>query len=194
MGTVPTLAQVRAYVHVPATVLSDEDLERMRAACLEDQTARCHWPGLTHNAVALTVDDMTVTVAVRGGTVGRAYIVSWAAGVEESVTADDNGDASAEHTYTEPGPANVWVRDGETGETVGAAALVLPDQSASANVSYPDALAQALLRRIQREIAARNLPLGMVGLDAAEYGPQRLPTFDALIESHEHAFRRVVLA
>jgi hypothetical protein len=59
---------------------------------------------------------------------------------------------------------------------------------------YPDALAQGLLRRIQREIAARNLPLGMVGLDAAEYGPQSLPFLDSLVEEHERAFRRVVLA
>lgn len=60
--------------------------------------------------------------------------------------------------------------------------------------TYPDALAQALLRRIQREVAARNLPLGMVGLDAGEYGPERLPFYDALVEEHERAFRRVVLA
>jgi hypothetical protein len=60
--------------------------------------------------------------------------------------------------------------------------------------TYPEALAQALLRRVQREVAARNLPLGMVGLDAAEYGPQRLPQLDALVEDHERAYRRVVLA
>lgn len=59
---------------------------------------------------------------------------------------------------------------------------------------YPGALGQALLRRVQREVAARNLPLGMVGLDAAEYGPQRLPVLDALVEEHERAYRRVVLA
>jgi len=60
--------------------------------------------------------------------------------------------------------------------------------------AYPDALGQALLRRVQREVAARNLPLGMVGLDAAEYGPQRLPQLDALVEDHERAYRRQVLA
>lgn len=59
---------------------------------------------------------------------------------------------------------------------------------------YPDGLAQGLLRRIQREIAGRNLPLGMVGLDAAEYGPQAIPYLDALIEEHERPYRRVVLA
>ena len=60
--------------------------------------------------------------------------------------------------------------------------------------AYPAALEQALLRRVQREVAARNLPLGMVGLDAAEYGPQRLPYLDALVEEHERAYRRAVLA
>lgn len=114
MGTIPDLATVRGYVRVPASSLSDEDLERMRAAALQDQTARCVYP--THNPDGTPIDD-----------------------------------------------------------------------------PYPEALAQALLRRIQREIAARNLPLGMVGLDA-EYGPANIPAFDALIEHHEHAFRRVVLA
>jgi hypothetical protein len=100
------LATVRAYIRVPTTNLSDEDLGRMVDACSADQWARCVWD---------------------------------------------------------------------------------PD-------AYPPPLAQGLLRRVQREVAARNLPLGMVGLDAAEYGPQRLPTLDALVEDHERAYRRVVLA
>jgi len=60
-------------------------------------------------------------------------------------------------------------------------------------IERPETLDQALLRRVQREVAARNLPLGMVGLDATEYGPERLPYFDALVEEHERAYRRVVL-
>lgn len=59
--------------------------------------------------------------------------------------------------------------------------------------AYPPALYQALLRRVQREVAARNLPLGMVGLDASEYGPQRLPALDSLVEEHERGYRRQVL-
>lgn len=98
------LATVRAYVQVPATALSDEDLTRMLASSSDDQAQRCAW--------------------------------------------DD---------------------------------------------PRPETLDQALLRRVQREIAARNLPLGMVGLDASEYGPERLPYFDALIEEHERAYRRVVV-
>lgn len=99
------LATVRGYIAVPATVLSDEDLQRMIDAADADQTARC----------------------------------------------------------------------------------TIPDP-------YPAALSQALLRRVQREVAARNLPLGMVGLDASEYGPERLPYYDALVEEHERAYRTPVLA
>jgi len=112
MGEIPDLATVREYIRVPATVISDDDLERMRMACLTDQVARCSWPG----------------------------------------------------------------------------------QDDPASDEYPDTLAQALLRRIQRECAAKNLPLGMVGLDGGEFGPQNLPAFDALITEHEKAYRRQVLA
>lgn len=108
----PDLATVRAYLKVPTTALSDDDLTRMIGAAENDQRARCVWP--------------------------------------------DNPDGS--------------------------------------EAALPDALAQAFLRRVQREVAARNLPLGMVGLDASEYGPERLPYYDALVEEHERAFRRVVLA
>lgn len=108
MGTIPTLEQCRDYVKVPATALSDEDLERMRQACLQDQAALCAWPDM------------------------------------------DSG-------------------------------------------AYPESLAQALFRRIQREVAARNLPLGMVGLEA-EYGPASIPAYDALVVHHEAPWRKQVLA
>lgn len=98
------LETVRAYVQIPATVLSDGDLTRMLDTATDDQNARCLSP--------------------------------------------------------DPRPA---------------------------------ALEQALLRRVQREIAAKNLPLGMVGLDT-EYGPARLPYLDSLVEEHERAYRRQVLA
>lgn len=109
------LEVVRAYLKVPATLLTDEDLTRMLEACTADQDTRCVVP----------------------------------------------------------------VDDGEPPEPVAGAVA---------------ALEQALLRRVQRELAARTLPLGMVGLDSAEYGPERLPYFDALIEEHERPYRRVVLA
>lgn len=102
--TYPDAATVRAYLRVPATVLSDPDLERMMGAAAGDQLARC----------------------------------------------------------TVPDP-------------------------------LPPALEQAFLRRVQREVAARNLALGMVGLDAGEYGPQAIPGIDSLVDHHERAYRTQVI-
>jgi hypothetical protein len=53
-------------------------------------------------------------------------------------------------------------------------------------------LEQAFYRRVQREVAGRNLPLGMVGVDSAEYGPTRIAA-DNLIDEHERAYVRAVL-
>lgn len=194
MGTIPDLDTVRGYVRVPASSLSDEDLERMRLACLADQAARCMWFGALGAAITLAVDDMTATLAVHSGLPGRGYVVNWGDGTAPvTATADDAGAASVAYVYPRVGDWAIWVRDAATGDTLGAVTVTVPGQSAAVDVSFPDALAQALLRRVQREIAARNLPLGMVGLEA-EYGPANIPAFDALIEHHEHAFRRVVLA
>lgn len=57
----------------------------------------------------------------------------------------------------------------------------------------PAPLAQAIIRRCQREVAARNLPLGMVGIDS-EYGAQRLPQYDAIVDDLERPYRKQVLA
>jgi len=109
--TQPSLAQVRAYIGVPATAFPDEDLQRVYNLADFEQRARCNIP----------VDE-------------------------------------------------------------------------AGNEAYPDALGQAFLRRIQREVSAKNLPLGMVGIDAAEYGPMKLPFIDTLVEENERAFRKQVLA
>lgn len=60
------------------------------------------------------------------------------------------------------------------------------------DVDTPPPLAQSLVRRVQREVAARNLPLGMIGIDS-EYGAQRLPNTDALIDDLERPYRKQVL-
>lgn len=59
--------------------------------------------------------------------------------------------------------------------------------------TFPAPLAQSLVRRVQREVAARNLPLGMVGIDS-EYGAQRLPNADSIIDDLERPYRKQVLA
>ena len=75
-------------------------------------------------------------------------------------------------------------------------ATATADQAARCTIPAGEtpALDQALLRRVQREVAARNLPLGMVGLDASEYGPSALSQYDALVEQHERAYRTQVLS
>lgn len=116
MSTRPDLAAVRTYIGVPATVLADEDLERIYNACDAAQQSRC------------------------------------------------NGFDVVNPLIEPPEPVDI-----------------------------PDALNQAFMRRIQREVAARNLPLGMVGIDA-EYGAQRLPSIDVLVEDAERPYRKQVLA
>lgn len=59
---------------------------------------------------------------------------------------------------------------------------------------YPEALVQALYRRVQRHIAARNVPLGLVGVDQSEYGPTRVPNYDAEVSRLEATFRIPVIA
>ena len=63
---------------------------------------------------------------------------------------------------------------------------------------YPGALAQALLRRCARHVAARSLPLGTLppgttGL-GGEYGALWLPRLDAEIERFEGPFREIPVA
>lgn len=55
----------------------------------------------------------------------------------------------------------------------------------------PD-LVQSIYRRVAREVAARGVPLGMLGGDA-EFGTARLTRFDAEIERLEGPSRRVVV-
>jgi hypothetical protein len=58
------------------------------------------------------------------------------------------------------------------------------------DVDEPD-LSQALLRRIGRAVAARNLPTGLV--PGSEFGLARLPLVDAEIERYESTYRIPVL-
>lgn len=59
---------------------------------------------------------------------------------------------------------------------------------------YPPPLAQALLRRCARQVAAKAVPLGMVGADATEYGPVSLPGWDAEIARLEASYRLAVVS
>lgn len=59
-------------------------------------------------------------------------------------------------------------------------------------VEMPASLAQALLRRVARELAARGVPLGVTGAD--EYGPVALPSYDSEIERLEAPWRSIPVA
>lgn len=55
------------------------------------------------------------------------------------------------------------------------------------------ALYQALYRRVAREVAARGVPLGMLGADS-EYGPARLARWDAEVDRLEGPYRVLAFA
>lgn len=74
------------------------------------------------------------------------------------------------------------------------AELALQAASCLVPEAYPDALAQAVLRRCGRAIGARQLPLGLSADTAGEYPPVRLPQWDAEIERLEGPYRVVVIA
>jgi hypothetical protein len=60
--------------------------------------------------------------------------------------------------------------------------------------TYPPALARSVLRRCQRQVAARNVPLGVMGQEGAEFGPLRVPSWDAEIRRLEASYRIPVIA
>lgn len=60
--------------------------------------------------------------------------------------------------------------------------------------TYPAALARALLRRVQRQCAMRNLVLGYITDLAAEYGPQQVSAWDAEVSRLESSYRLHVVA
>jgi hypothetical protein len=78
------------------------------------------------------------------------------------------------------------VYDGE--RAAQAAVCDIPDNPAG----YPAQAVEGLYRRIGRAVAARGVPLGMLGVDG-EFGAARLPSTDAEITRYESTIRRVVL-
>lgn len=68
------------------------------------------------------------------------------------------------------------------------------DPGPDGEATYPAALARALLRRVQRQCAMRNLVLGYVTDLAAEYGPQQISAWDAEVGRLESSYRQHVVA
>lgn len=59
---------------------------------------------------------------------------------------------------------------------------------------YPPALARAILRRCQRQVAARNVPLGVLGSETGEFGVVNLPSWDAEVSRLEASYRIPVVS
>ena len=70
----------------------------------------------------------------------------------------------------------------------------LPEDVEGEEATYPPALARSVLRRCQRQVAARNVPLGVLGQDGPEFGPLTVPSWDAEIRRLEASYRIPVIA
>jgi hypothetical protein len=68
-----------------------------------------------------------------------------------------------------------------------------PDDDGS-EATYPPSLARALLRRVQRACAFRNLAFGFITDASADYGPQQIATWDGEISRLEATYRQHVVA
>lgn len=61
-------------------------------------------------------------------------------------------------------------------------------------LTMPPPLARALIRRVQRQVAVRNIPLAWASDVAAEYGPLMVPAWDAEVSRLESSYRLHVIA
>lgn len=191
MTGAPTLQQVRAWVAVPATAISDVDLQQILDGELAIQARICRIPS-NPGPVDVTVDGLGVTIAVTGGTPGVLYRIAWGDTYSDEVTLDDGGNGTVAHDYADPGTFRV-VAFNSTANAVGTYVVEVPGDGPVA-LDYPDALSRAVLRRCQRQIAAKNLPLGVIGQDGAEFGPLTVPSWDAEIRRLEASYRIPVIA
>jgi hypothetical protein len=85
------------------------------------------------------------------------------------------------------------VIDDATLQQVTDAELALQTARCLVPAEYPAALAQALYRRVARELAAKGLPLGMLA-DPEYGGAVRLPGMDVEVNRLEAPYRIVAVA
>jgi len=197
MQGIPTVDDVRAWLNVSTNAVPDADLSEILVGELAIQTRLLRVPtDPDPGPVVATLDDMTATLAVDGGIPGAAYMIVWGDAATDNVTVADDGTASVSHTYAGPGTYMSVLYDdamhalayysytvpGGSGDTVAPEAM------------YPEALARALLRRCQRNVAARSVPLGAFGLEGSEFGPVTLPAWDAEISRLEASYLIPVIA
>ncbi|GIG64261.1 hypothetical protein [Phytomonospora endophytica] len=101
--------------------------------------------------------------------------------------------------YPDVGKVRAWLKlatssvdDAELGVIL-AAEIASQGRACRVPADGPDAdQYAALLRRCARAVAARGVPLGVMG-GADEYGPVRLPAIDSELERLEGPTRKVVM-
>lgn len=193
---VPSLTQVRAWIQVPVTAVSDEDLQQILDGELAIQARTCRVPAdpdLTGPA-SLVLDGYDATVTIIGGPPGRTFRILWGDATEE-ITVDQDGAGSAQHSYQYGGTYPAAVYDVDLDRMLLTGTVTVPgEQVIPTQATYPAALARALLRRCQREVAVRAVPLGALGIEGNEYGPTALPRWDAEIVRLEASYRIAVVA
>jgi hypothetical protein len=68
------------------------------------------------------------------------------------------------------------------------------DADGGGGLVMPPPLARALIRRVQRQVAVRNIPLAWASDVAAEFGPLMVPAWDAEVSRLESSYRLHVIA
>lgn len=195
MQGIPTVDDVRDWLQVSANAVSDEDLGEILVGELSIQLRLLRVPtDPDPGPVVLSLDGLTATVTVSGGVPGASYAIAWGDTYSDHVTLDDDGAALVTHDYATPG-TYVAVVFNDTANAELVYPITVPgDGTTAPEATYPEALARALLRRCQRNVAARAVPLGALGLEGAEYAPLNLPAWDAEISRLEASWLIPVIA
>ena len=201
----PSADAVRAWIQVPATLVPDPMLQQVIDAEARLQSRLCTIP-----TDVLAVDVPVVrelTNAVAGGDAvmdGGSHDVRLVLGgsttdadvrtASQLIWRSSKGDGRMQVLGTPVGPVQAadaiiagGAGTGAQGGTGQRDFLVTSEATGSLTAD----LTQAIYRRVAREIAARGIPLGMLGADT-EYGTARLSRWDAEIERLEGPSRRVV--
>jgi hypothetical protein len=192
---IPAVDDVRDWLKVSTGAVSDADLGEILLGELAIQFRLLRVPAEPDpGPVSASIDDMTATVAVDGGTPAAHFRISWGDGsAVADLTLDDVGAGTSSWTYASPGPYVAVVVD-DAGLLLNFPLTVPGTADVEPEATYPEALARALLRRCQRNVAARAVPLGAFGVEGSEFGPVNLPAWDAEISRLESSYLIAVIA
>lgn len=119
-------------------------------------------PDATGGTVTLTVDDLTATVTLTGGTPGARYAVAWGDTYSDQVILDDAGAGEVDHTYAAAGTYQA-VAFNDTANVVGTYRFTVPGSGTVTPQPYaPDAeVYQGAVMYAARLLRRRNSPAGV---------------------------------